>query len=63
MKRILQLLVLIFTVNFSLGQPVSREQAIKVASNFLFGSPRAVKQNSFYTNDKKSGIYVINFKP
>jgi len=62
-KRILQLLVLIFTVNFSLGQPVSREQAIKVASNFLFGSPRAVKQNSFYTNDKKSGIYVINFKP
>lgn len=63
MKRFFYILILLFSVNMAFGQPVSKEQAVRVASHFLYQSERPVKQIDFYNRDETSGMYVVNFEP
>lgn len=63
MKQIFLILVFFSAVLNGLAQNISKERAVKVASNFLFNADhRAISCTSFENKDIAS-IYVVNFSP
>jgi hypothetical protein len=63
MKQILLIFLFLSVIFSGFSENVSEEKAVKVASNFLFGSEQPVKSSLFYGKTEESGMYVINFIP
>jgi len=63
MKQFLLLLFFVFSLLQGYGSIVSKERAITVASNFLYGSEHAVKSFSSYKGENGKSVYVVNFSP
>jgi hypothetical protein len=63
MKQVLVILLCSFIFLSGFGKNISKERAIKVASNFLFSGDHAIKSYSSYGGKENSRIYVINFDP
>ncbi len=63
MKRVYILIIFFAFSDFLLGNPVSKEKAIIVASNFVFGDVVEVADVTMYGDKVEGGIYVINFQP
>jgi len=63
MKRLYIILIFFAFTDFLLGNPVSKEKAIIVASNFVYGDVVDVVDVTMYGDKVEGGIYVINFKP
>ncbi len=63
MKQFLLILIFFSVLLNGFGQGVSKERAVKVASNFLFNSDHRVISCTSYENKDKASIYVVNFSP
>jgi len=63
MKHAVFTIFFVFGLLQSFGSNISKEQAIKVAANFLFGAEHAVKSSSTYVGENGKTVYVVNFSP
>ncbi len=63
MKQILLILIFFSAIFNGFSKDISKERAIKVASNFLFNEQHPLKSCTFYGDKEKSNIYVVNFSP
>ncbi len=63
MKQILLIFIFLSVIFSGFSENISEEKAVRVASNFLFGSAHPVKSSLFYGNTEEAGMYIINFTP
>ncbi|NLO03706.1 MAG: T9SS type A sorting domain-containing protein [Bacteroidales bacterium] len=63
MKQIFLIYLFLSILFNGFSETVSEDKALRVASNFLFGTEHPVKSVSFYGDTEDSGMYIINFIP
>ncbi|MDD4144081.1 MAG: Spi family protease inhibitor [Prolixibacteraceae bacterium] len=63
MKQIFLIYLFLSILFNGFSETVSEDKALRVASNFLFGTEHPVKSVSYYADTEDSGMYIINFIP